>query len=168
VAYAAGGDGKQLVVLDATEGKHYDEIMKRTPIFSTDSNRLAYVATQSAGLFRRREKQCVVLNGQELTKYDGIGFGSLSFSPDSKRVAYWALRGRDWLPVVDGIEGTAYDQFVSAFRLVSDSPQLPSDLAGQVLLKEYYSLVWTNANSLHGLAVRQGEILRVEMALVEQ
>ena len=59
VAYAARRGPKQLVVVDGVEGKEYDEIAKRTPVFSPDSRRVGYVARRGGW---REGKQVVVLD----------------------------------------------------------------------------------------------------------
>jgi len=81
--------------------------------------------------------------GPEGKEYDHIM--RVVFSPDSGRVAYWARRGDNWLVVVDGVEGTGYDNFVFDSGLVFDSP-----------------------TSLHTLAIRGDEIRRVEITIVEE
>jgi hypothetical protein len=74
----------------------------------------------------------------------GIIVETLTVSPDSRRVAYWAWKGEKRIVGVDGQEGPEYDLYLwSSHRLVFD-----------------------DAHCLHGLAVREGEILRVEIEIV--
>jgi roadblock/LC7 domain-containing protein len=57
-------------------------------------------------------KKCVVLDGKRRgPEYDDIAPGGLHYTPDGKRVAYVARKGEDWMMVVDGKEGRAYDHF---------------------------------------------------------
>ena len=85
-----------------------------------------------------------VVDGIAGEEYDYIGLGGF-FSPDSKRVAYAAQRGEKWLVVVDGVEGEGYDGFVRGAKLEFDTPK-----------------------SLHTLALRDNEFLRVEIEIVEE
>jgi hypothetical protein len=121
VAYVAGVDEKQFVVVDGKEQKHYDSIGKGmcyhdcylgTPIFSPDSRRLAYAAGEG-------EKWFAVVDGKEQNPYDDLSALSFTFSPDGRRLAYWAEEGGKWFVVVDGKEGKPYDDLVSG--IVFDS-----------------------------------------------
>ena len=56
-------------------------------------------------------RKYVVLDGRRRgPEYDDIAPG-FWYTPDGKRVAYVARKGEDWLMVVDGKEGRAYDHF---------------------------------------------------------
>ncbi len=99
------------------------------PIFSPDSQRVAYVAGAGG-------KWVVVVDGKEGKQYDRIGLDShsLIFSPDSRRVAYIAKVGdtwfNNWFVVADGTEGKRYDSLIGrlawepepAGRIIFDSP----------------------------------------------
>ena len=106
--------GIQLVVVDGIEGEKYDIIMEGSLVFSPDSKRVAYVATEYLGhdYLVRSKQQFAVVDGIEGEHHDGVVKGSLTFSPDSKRVAYTAKRGRLQFVVVDGEEGQYYDEVV--------------------------------------------------------
>jgi Tol biopolymer transport system component len=91
---------KPLVRVDGGFGKEYEEI-KGKPVFSPDSQRVAYAAKGLAS-------EMVVVDGKEGKKYDEVEEESLSFSPDSKRVAYQAKRGGKYVVVLDWKEGKEY------------------------------------------------------------
>ena len=142
VAYAAQRGGKWLAVVDGVEGKEYDGIGVGN-VFSPDSKRVAYAAQRGDKWWVILGKWWVVVDGVAGKEYDGIEAGSLVFSPDSKRVAYAPRRGGKRSVAVDGVEGKEYDGFLKGSRLVFDGP-----------------------SQLHTLALRGGEILRVEVEVV--
>jgi hypothetical protein len=88
---------KQLVVVNGDEGKEYNAVSK--PIFSPDSERVAYQAT-------RYPSQFIVVDGEEGKEYSAVK--NVVFSPNSKRVAYQAARRPSQFIVVDGEEGKEY------------------------------------------------------------
>ena len=103
VAYAAGRDGKVVLVLDGGERRQHDSIGPGTGIvFSPDSQRLAYAA-------RCGDDWLLVLDDKEQPRHEGIG--NVSFSPDSRRIGYVAFRGGKNAAhvVVDGARGRVYD-----------------------------------------------------------
>ena len=104
--------------MDEKEGKQYDGVID--PAFSPDSNRLAYVAFITGGLFSA-DKWFVVVDGKEDKQYDGI-LGAPTFSQDSQRVTYGAKKGNKWFAVVDGEDGPQYDAFFRERRIVFDRP----------------------------------------------
>ena len=104
---------KWCVVIDGTEAKPYDGILKDTLTFSPDSQRVAYAAQVG-------HKQFVVVHGTEEKPYDGIA-GPPIFSSDSQRVAYVARVGDRWFMVVDGKETKPYDGIVRGGRIIFDS-----------------------------------------------
>jgi Tol biopolymer transport system component len=140
-----GEGGRYSLVVDGVAGSEYDMINNVT--FSPDSRRVAYQAERVHKRFFvvQRRRGLVVVDGKEGNEYEGIGEATLTFGPDSKRVAYWAQRGNRSLIVLDGLEANAYDGFLRGSELVFDS-----------------------ANSLHGLALRENEIFRIECAIVEE
>jgi hypothetical protein len=113
----------ELVVVDGQEGQKYASVV-RGPIFSPDSQRVAYVA-------RNGSMERVVVDGQEGPAYDISGIGGWwanapIFSPDSQRVAYVAKRGwpdlNGWSElVVDGQAGPEYDRIRFAQIFSPDS-----------------------------------------------
>jgi len=97
LVYVAGrGDGK-VVVFDQQPGPSFDGIsqLKLAP----DSGEPIYVA-------RRGRRSFVVQHGETGPPFDGIG--ELAVAPG--RVAYAALSEPDWVAVVDGQRGRAYDR----------------------------------------------------------
>ena len=182
VAYAAQNGSKWFVVGNAAEQKTYDRIgqigtvyTKRGIVFSPDSKRLAYTAGRNnnwlavvdgiegteyehiwdlvfspdskrfAYAAKRGDKCCVVLDGVEAYQYDNAVIG-LVFSPDSKHLAYATMSDNRYVAVVDGAEGKDYDSF---------------------LAKEGTLLTWDTATSLHTVALRKGEYMRVTTEIVE-
>ena len=89
-------DGRKWsLVVDETEGKQFDAVGKMNPLFSPDSQRVAYVA-------EKKRRQLVVVDGREEKQYNTVG--GITFSPDSKHVAYMASAGAERFIVLDGIE----------------------------------------------------------------
>jgi len=142
---------KGLVVIDGKEGKEYDDIGSNIWVALIDGP-LAFVMVGNL-LFSPDSKHLayaamsgdnlfVVVDGEEGKEYGGVD-GPI-FSMDSKRVAYIARRDGKNFVVVDGVEGTKYDAFLDS-KFVFDSPKL-----------------------LHALALRNNEIFRVEVEIVEE
>ena len=125
---------ESFVIVDGLKGKVYDET--RSPGFSPDSKRLAYVA-------RSGNKHFVVVDGKAGKGYDKIKMlsdrvGSLAsarpnpssdfeirnstseiFGPDSKRIVYVACSGSKCFVVTDGEEGPSFDDIKSAGDIFS-------------------------------------------------
>ena len=86
-----------------------------------------------------------VVDGQEKTEYDRIGDASLSFSPDSKRVVYAAMRGLNWLAIVDGQEqvhqslgqreGSGFEEIAKVKKGMVAQPQYISGSEQRVLVR---------------------------------
>jgi Tol biopolymer transport system component len=87
LAYVAMTGGKWVVVVDGAEGKQYDEILAESLVFSPDSKRAAYFASE-AGEGRGLRQYLAVVDGAEGGKCVRVFAKSLVFSADSKRVAY--------------------------------------------------------------------------------
>lgn len=106
------------MVVDGQAQEPYDGILAGSPIFSPDSQRLAYGATLDNQWF-------VNVDGQEQPRYDSIAADSLRFSPDSKHLAYAAQTGDNWFVSVDGEAEQPYDGIITlgGGRIVFDSPQ---------------------------------------------
>jgi len=77
--------------------------------------------------------------------HPGIYPPSLTVSPDSRRVAYGTRSGSKQFVVVDGAESQEYDGFLPGSQLMFDTP-----------------------TSLHALASRGQEIIRIEIDIVEE
>ena len=75
VAYAAiAGRVEGVMVVDGVKGKQYGTIAS-PPVFSPDSQRVAYVAGEG-------DKRFVVIDGQEGKRYDGAPGGLPEDAPD--------------------------------------------------------------------------------------
>ncbi|MEQ1862211.1 MAG: hypothetical protein ABMA13_20025 [Chthoniobacteraceae bacterium] len=96
---SAEGD-KWWLVVDDIEGKKYDAVGKMDPLFSPDSQRVAFVAG-------RKSRKVIVVDGVEGKEYEAVG--RVTFSPDSKRFVHLAERGDESFLVVDGVEQPAFD-----------------------------------------------------------
>jgi hypothetical protein len=94
------GPGVWRLLVDGQEVGEYPRILGGPPVFSPDSQRLAWGVV-------RVDKAVAVVDGKEGKPYDGIGV--LGFSPDSRRVAYVATRDGKQFVVVDEVEGKEYD-----------------------------------------------------------
>ncbi len=99
---------------------------------------MAYSASQS------RQIEFVVVDGVQSIRYQNVEVGDTPFSPDSKHFAYWGCPASGgWRIFVDGAYTETYERPVSNTKLVFSGP-----------------------DTLHGLAVRNGEILRVEIKIL--
>ena len=104
------------VILDGKDGPVHGEVLRGTPIFAGNSNRLAYGASSSLPFdVTPAKKWSVVLDNGEGPKVEGIGSGSLRFSDDGTRLAYTVSNGQKWSVLLDGYE------FASAEATISDS-----------------------------------------------
>jgi hypothetical protein len=80
----------------------------KSPVFSSDGTRLAYVAAKD-------KKELVVVDGRPGRVHDRAG--DIAFSPNGKRFGYLAMEGKTVFAVVDGQPGRAYPGPVaSGFR----------------------------------------------------
>lgn len=177
MAYAAARGWSTFIVLDGVEGKKYRNIYH--PVFSPDSKHLAYVGLSTLSAFVVRDGKegpglllgdgesaneivfspdsqrlaCylsvsgqatrVEMDGKKSILYQRVERGSLGFSPDSKHVAYWASPfSGEWRVYVDDYATAKYD--------------------GPLLLSK---LVFAGPDSLHALAQRGDEILRLEIKI---
>jgi hypothetical protein len=120
VAYVATRGAKQVVVVDDKPGEEFDHA--GVPVFSPDSNTVAYVAQLGKEMF-------VIANGKRGTAHEGIWWGGPTFSPDSRRLAFIAKVGQKWQVVVDGRGGRAFDRiwpyqyFFQTFQLTISFPR---------------------------------------------
>ncbi len=105
IAYTARRGHEQFIVLDDVESKPYERWTDMYPIFSPDSKRLAFMA-------RRGTNVMMVIDGVEDKPYRDLERQPPPeiFSPNSGRYAYAAqLNNKQWVLVLDGMEGPAYD-----------------------------------------------------------
>jgi Tol biopolymer transport system component len=85
---------RNFAVIDGKEGREYEGVTSvGDVIFSPDSQHTAYRVLH-------RLQSFVVRDNVPETTYDVIG-DSPTFSPDGKRLAYLALRGTNWMMIVD-------------------------------------------------------------------
>lgn len=141
VAYAAGRTGAKThtLVVDAAEGKEYDDIAFAMPVvrlgkpdldltiergtlapaFSPDGKRVAYAA-------RRGKAVVVVVDAAESGPYEKVAPRTPVFSPDGRHAAWAASVGGQWRIFVDGAEvtGRTFDAFFTGDdgTLVFDAP----------------------------------------------
>ncbi len=109
MAYAAGKDGKTILVVDgkevkgAPEGEErgYDKVSFSNFTFSPDSSKYACIMFKG-------DKLLVVEDGKAGETCEIIGDKTLVFSPDSRHLAYVACDNGKWHIVVDGKPGREY------------------------------------------------------------
>jgi Tol biopolymer transport system component len=154
-AYSVKRGEKYVVGLDGVECKEQydvgppycvdgDWISVYNPLaFSPDSRVLAYCA-------RRGKERFVVVNGVAGPSYDDVE--TIAFTSDSKRAVYIAQRGNKKLLVVDGIEGNLYDDFIIHDYVHGGTAQIIID----------------SPTSLHTIVVRDNEVYRIEIEILEQ
>ena len=125
LAYAAGKDGKEFVVVDGQKQEEFDKVSR--PFFSPDGKRLAYTARND------KEGVFVVVDGQRAAEFYYVGFPV--FSPDSKVVAYAARQSkkRSFL-IVDDPESEPPPGLAYADRLIALRPQWASGYLVKALL----------------------------------
>lgn len=90
------------LVVDEAEGPLHESISFSSPVFSPDSQRLAYVAKEG-------DKSVMIVDGRKERAYDKIGMGRPVFSADSRHMGYIAQDGDRWLVVMDGVPGPMQD-----------------------------------------------------------
>ena len=88
-------DKKWTLVVDDRQGKPFDNVGKMNPLFSADSQHVAYVAEKNG-------RKHVVVDDLEGNGYDSVG--GVTFSPDNKHIAYMAEEDGERVVVVDGAE----------------------------------------------------------------
>lgn len=162
---------KSRMVLDGVKGNWYDGIYDLT--FSPDSRRLAFRA-------ERGTKHLIVVDGKETNEYDRI-FSDLRFSPDGRRCTFSAERDNKRCVVVDAVEGPMHD-WVSVAHFSPDSQRAAywSRCGDKFVLvvdglgSESYDFVpcahlaFGSPTTLHTLAVRDNQLLRVEAEIANE
>jgi len=162
--------------VDEVEGKLYEGIVPGSLKFSSDSHRLAYVATTAM-------KYIAVVDGRESKEYDRIKQGTPVFSPDSKRVAYVAERNFKLLTVTDGVEGKEFFE-CAGISFTPDSRHLAykANLGTRFVLlvdgvesKEKYDgfltgagLVFDSPKSIREVGFRGYGVYRIEAKIAEE
>jgi hypothetical protein len=144
-------DGKHSVIRADSQNTHIDgnaipsahrldQELSRPVEFSPDGSSYAY----EAALMPLGQRSVIVRDGKEIHSFDfAIRSNGVSFSPDNRHVAYVVAHGpMKGAIAVDGQEApTVYDFFPYRSRIVFDSPQ-----------------------SLHTIALRNGEVLIVQLS----
>jgi hypothetical protein len=123
------------VVFDTKESNVYDGIASGCPIFSPDSTRVAFAASENS-------KWRVVVGTQEYKPGEMVGKDSLVFSPDGKHAAWTELRNRKWFILVDGQDAKDFDTILRNSKLTFDGP-----------------------NTFHALAENSFEVFRVNITV---
>jgi hypothetical protein len=119
------------------------------PRFGPDG-RLAYVGTMGTNRF-------VVVDGI-IEKPSGTLISELMFRPDGKRLTYLVKRGRNWVPVVNGLEGKEYDRFVTSDQVRSRETEGP----------RFVAFAFDEAGAPHAIALRGDELLRLTFEILEE
>ena len=142
-AYSATRQGKNFIVSNGTEGKHYERVGRLAS--SADGKHVAHTAVRGGktvlvvdgvedetwediGMLvyastgdrlvytaKRDGRWYVVDGGKTGEGYEeiGVGRGHTFFSPDGRHTAFPARFGRKWAAVVDGVKGEEYDRVES-------------------------------------------------------
>ena len=96
------------VVVDGREGDGYAQVQGSSILFSSDKQRLAFIAGDGT-------KQFAVLDGQKGPAFDRVF--DLRFDPTSKRFAYRAQNGLESLVVIDGKPRGPYEDVAAGSPL---------------------------------------------------
>ncbi|MBW8782592.1 MAG: PD40 domain-containing protein [Verrucomicrobia bacterium] len=118
VAYGAitivdGKDRWSLVVNGQATSLPYDALSYKSPQFSPDGQRLAYIA-------KKGTKTVVVVDGKEGPAYDKIGNPIPAFSADGRHMAYTARNyGQPEVVVLDGQPGPGFDNIPATSLIFS-------------------------------------------------
>ncbi len=115
LAYATQRDGKVQLMLDdkRASDSDFEGIAEGGIVFSPAGDRVAYMA----GVADKKWSVCV--DGKTGKAYDTFAKGSLIFSPDGKRLCAVAELGGKRMVLLDGVEGTAFDD-VGNFAFSAD------------------------------------------------
>ena len=161
LAYAARFGTNWLVLVDGKKLDPQPQVARPDPMFSPvrdlsfspDSRHIVYV--------RYLETNCfVVVDGTVTATYNGVQVAP-QFTPDSRRLAYVVGQpgqsGGDGKvrPVLGGLVGKAYDQMLTW--------RADMDEGGQT-----FGFTLDENGVLHGIGVRDGEVLRIELEIVKR
>jgi hypothetical protein len=129
-AHVKTNKNKWVVVIDGKPGPEFEEVRfqdrSRLPgveavVFSPNSQHAAYAGHTGSG----EKGWVVVLDGKAGPEFDEVlVFGRLQFSPDSEHLAYRAIRAGRWFMVVDGKEGSVFQEEVGNPLFSPDSQHL--------------------------------------------
>ena len=101
-AYSVQKDGAWHMVVDEKPGPGF--ALVSIPVFSPDSNSVAYAAKMNAA---EGDRWVVVVDGKAGPAFDSVSLPF--FSPDGKCTGYMAQRDGKWRIVSDGVEGPVFD-----------------------------------------------------------
>ncbi len=175
VVHTARRNDKWFLVIDGVEGRPYrpgegrydpgDSKLYAEPCCGDPAQRVRSPDNKRVAQVRYYDlfwsiKTSVVVDSVEYRAYDEYAFGGgtmnlPAFSPDSKHVAYLARREDEYFVVVDGVEGPPYP--VISYR----SAPLAWNQAN-------FSVTFDSPTRCHTLAVRDGQLLRVEIEIVPE
>ncbi|GGX13105.1 hypothetical protein GCM10011282_19050 [Undibacterium macrobrachii] len=99
---------KKTILVDQKIGQLFNAWGLSAPIFSPDSQRIAFVVTTHNPSLRKGQVY-TVLDGKSGKVYQELLLQQPIFSADSQHFAYGAFNGTSWMTVVDGIEGTHFN-----------------------------------------------------------
>lgn len=111
--------GKRAVKLDGKIGPAFPQVDNGSMMFSRDSRRFVYVASNGDG---QPASATVVLDGQPGETYERVS--ALTFSPDSSHLAYIADRAGKERVVLDGTPRPEYDSIDPYFLRFTPSGSL--------------------------------------------
>lgn len=99
---------KKTILVDQKIGQLFNAWNLSAPIFSPNSQRMAFVvATHNPSL--RKGQVYAVLDGKSGKAYQELLLQPPIFSADSQHFAYGAFDGTSWFTVVDGVEGEHFN-----------------------------------------------------------
>lgn len=99
---------KKTILVDQKISQIFNAWNLSAPIFSPDSQRMAFVVTTHNPSLRKGQVYAV-LDGKSGKAYHELLLQPPVFSADSQHFAYGAFDGTSWFTVVDGVEGTRFN-----------------------------------------------------------
>jgi Tol biopolymer transport system component len=165
------------VVRDDVPEENFDSLGS-WPVFSPDGQQLAYTAMKGTNYL-------MIVNGKVFDdRYLGEYTHSPVFSPDSKHIAYMSDIGTNWVAVVDGKVDERSKAIYSDPIFSPDSKRLvyqnrhgqkmslsfgefESGSYDQFLGNSSKPFLFDTNGTLHAIAVRNNEILRLEFRVAE-